>query len=187
MESYFGEQPAEPSKPSKPVAVLSFLLAGALVAGIILLALALLPGSVPKQTNPHWLDLIVDNRWVVWLIRLMGLAIVVMFSMFSVFFVRSINHRMKQRQWLRSGAGLEVEIDRASDALEDIGPILDSLAQAESHAEKLEGQLAASNEAIQQLYALLNHVDPGELVAAVERAGAAEQGAGAEEDHPDGA
>jgi hypothetical protein len=169
------EMPAEledpgsgPSKAARAGTIFGFLLVLALTAGVILLALALLPGKVPQETNPRWLDLIVDNRWVVWLIRLMGLAIMVMFAMFSIYFVRSINHRMSRGHWLRSGAGLEAEI--VSDALDDLGPLLENLAEAEGRAEELEGQLGASNEAIQELYTLLSHVDEAEIMAAAERA-----------------
>ena len=183
----------EPERASKAVTAAGLLGATVVcgfITGVVLLALVLLPASVPQEKNPHWLDLIVDNRWVVWLIRLSGLAILVMFAVFAVYFVRSINHRMRQRHWLKTGAGLEAEI--ASDALDDLEPLLENLTTAEGRAEELEEQLAASNEAIQQLYNLLNHVEAEELVAAVERAAAAggaevpEASAGAEQDPPDG-
>lgn len=139
------------------------------IVGVVCLALlsyALLPGHVPAQPNPNWIDLIIDNRWVIWLLRMMSLAVVVMFSVFAVYFVRSIRHRMRKGHWLRSGAGLEAEI--VSDALGDLEPVLASLSETEERANELEEQLSASNDVIQQLSDILNRFPESDVLAVIE-------------------
>ena len=154
---------AEEVRPGHVAQFAGFIVVVGLLAALVLLAWALLPDHVPAEKNPTWLDLIVANRWVIWLIRICGLAIVVMFAVFAVYFVRSIRHRMRSGHWLRSGAGLEAEIvDRAQHALEDVEPLFESLAQAEARNTELEAQLEQSNELIEQLAALLGQDAPEE-------------------------
>jgi hypothetical protein len=126
----------------------------AVIAGVVLLALAILPDTAPPlPKNAGWLDFIIDNRWVIWLIRLAGLAGSVMFSVFSVYFIRSLNHRIRQGHWLRSGGPFQAEIvEKAGDALEDAEEAWGLLAEAEARNQELEVQLAQTNQAVENVY-----------------------------------
>jgi hypothetical protein len=124
----------------------------ALLAAVVLLAIAMLPGHVQHESNPSSLSLVIANRWVIWLARLCGLAIVVMFVFFSIYVIRSIAHRMRHGHWLQRGGPFQAEIaDRAGDALADVEPLFDALNQAEARNQELESQLTESNHLIEQL------------------------------------
>jgi hypothetical protein len=130
----------------------SIILLGAL-ALLGFLARAMLPPAVTLDRNPSVLDLIFANRWVILLIRIAGLALLIMFSVFVVYFVRSIAHRMRHGHWLRSGGPFEAEIvEKAGDALEDAEDAWELLGDAEVRNQELEGQLAQTSQAVENIY-----------------------------------
>ena len=90
--------------------VVAFLMMIGLLVGIVWLAIAMVPGHVPTSSNPSSVYLITANRWVIWLARLAGLVLLVIFGSFAVYAIGSIRHRIHHGHWLRSGGPFEAEI-----------------------------------------------------------------------------
>jgi hypothetical protein len=131
-------------------------LVGGVVLGFVLVGQALLPSRAPTEANPHWLDSIFDSRWVIWIARLTGLVVLIMFLVFAVYFVSAIVVRMRRGHWLRSGGPFEAEIiDKAEGAMDEaVDQWAQSLQDAEARAADLELQLSETNQQLESVYAM---------------------------------
>jgi hypothetical protein len=133
--------------------VATFAAAIGVLVGMALLAYAVLPDQVPLKANPGYRDVVFANRWIIWTVRMGLLAGGAAFGFFSIYAVTSIVARMTKRQWLRSGGPFHAEIaEKAKDELDAAGDVFAELwRDSEERNEALEEQLAASNEALQEL------------------------------------
>jgi len=82
------------------------LLAG--IAGITLLAKGLYPVDLPAMKDPNFIDIIFDNRGVLWTARLLLVSAAVVLAFGGFFIVRSTAIRMKNGEWLRRAGPFEV-------------------------------------------------------------------------------
>lgn len=127
-------------------AVLVAAFIGLIVGGIFMLGWAVYhadPGELTPKDNAGYLDLIVSNRWVVWGLRgglLVGLATI---AILSLFVVMSIVVRARRGEWLRSGAGLQTDIQAAERNIERADAVLVSLlSEAQREKDELAKELA---------------------------------------------
>lgn len=97
--------------------VLLLLLAG--IAGLTLLAKGLYPVDLPSMKDPDFIDIVFDNRAVVWAARLLLVSIL---AFGGSFIVVSIVIRMKNGEWLRRAGPFEIsettlsEMERQRDS-----------------------------------------------------------------------
>lgn len=117
----------------KGTMVLGVVALVAIVAAFALLAYALLPDHVEAAVNAGWVTMIVANRWLIWLIRMLVLVGLLMFMVFAVYFIRSIVVRIQLGHWLRRGGPFEAEVfDRAEHELADVQWVFQALSEADA-------------------------------------------------------
>jgi len=134
---------------------------GALVA-MGFLAYTVLPESVPAKANPGYVDVIFENRWIIWVSRMAILAAGAAFGFFAIYVVTSIIARMTRRQWLRSGGPFHAEVaERADDALDIASDVYQDLwNHSEERNRDLEQQLEETNMVVEELLARLAELEP---------------------------
>jgi chromosome segregation ATPase len=93
-----------------------------------------------------------------------------MFGMFAVYFVRSIAHRMRSGHWLRSGGPFQAEIvDQVQNALADVEPLFQALADAEQRNIILDEALSDTNTFLEHLSEMLQESQTESEMLRVER------------------
>jgi hypothetical protein len=105
------------------------------------------PGEISPDKNAGWIELIVSNRWVLWGLRAGVLGAVAATFILSLFVVMSIVVRARRGEWLRSGAGLQADIQAAQRSLEGAdSTLIPLLAEAQAEKAELARQLAETND-----------------------------------------
>lgn len=86
--------------------------------GAAALCVALFPSRLPVPQNPQVLDVVFDNRPVVWAARLLLVSIAFVLAVGGAFVVASTVVRMRNGDWLRRAGPFEVSETTVTD-LED--------------------------------------------------------------------
>lgn len=84
---------------------------GLLVAAgltIVLLVKGLYPIDLPESHNPDFVDVVFDNRGVIWTARLLLVSAAGVLAFGGIFIVVSIGIRMKSGEWLRRAGPFEI-------------------------------------------------------------------------------
>lgn len=85
------------------------------VAALALLVKGLYPADLPLAENPDFIDIVFDNRGVVWAARLLLVSAAAVLAFGGAFIVASIGIRMKKGEWLRKAGPFEVSETTVSE------------------------------------------------------------------------
>lgn len=95
-------------------ALVAFLIALGVI-GIALLAIGLYPADLPLKRNPDFIDIVFDNRGVIWAARLLLVSAAAVLAFGGLFIVASTGIRMKNREWLRRAGPFEISETAVSE------------------------------------------------------------------------
>lgn len=85
---------------------------------IALLVKGLYPVDLPESHDPDFVDVVFDNRGVIWAARLLLVSAAGVLAFGGIFIVVSIGIRMRNGEWLRRAGPFEISeesLDRAKD------------------------------------------------------------------------
>lgn len=100
----------------------------------------LLPGSVRTKSNPGYVDVVFENRLVVFSARLVVVGAAFVLLLGGVYVAASTIVRVRRGQWLRRVGPFEAEVG-VERSFTDVGSLLDELEQAWRANEELERRL----------------------------------------------
>ena len=152
--------------------------AGTLLALLLVIAIPVLgiwalidmfPGEVPETKDPGYIDVIFQNRFVVFAARLVVLSAAFVLMLGAIYVASSMIVRIKRGQWLRRAGPFESELAEAQETLgEDVNSLLESLDQAWESNQELEQRLEERDRQLAEAYRVVEAL--GEEVERLQRA-----------------
>ena len=129
---------------SRLAARLLLLLATAAV--VVGAAVGLFPRSVPRKSNPGYLDVLFENGLVVFAARLAVVAAAFAVLLGAAYVAASMIVRIERGQWLRRAGPFEAELVGAELSVADVGWLIEELRRAWQANEELERRLRRRDE-----------------------------------------
>lgn len=128
----------------------------AALAGAALLSIGMFPADLPSKSNPTFIDVIFDNRGVIWAARLLLVSAAAVLAFGGVFIVASTAIRMKNGEWLRRAGPFEVSEGVTGKIKGQVGRWREVAAARQDQIDELTEQLDESDELIEQLRGVLS-------------------------------
>jgi hypothetical protein len=123
--------------------------------GIVLLVKGLYPADLPLSRNPDFIDIVFDNRGVIWAARLLLVSAAVVLAFGGVFIVVSTGIRMKNGEWLRRAGPFEVSETTVSEIEGQLDQWRSTALARQEKVVELTERLDESDELIEGLHASL--------------------------------
>jgi hypothetical protein len=118
---------------------------------VVLLCAALVPGRLPIPRDPDVLDVIFDNRPVVWAARLLLVSAAFVLAVGGVFIVSSTLVRMKNGEWLKRAGPFEVAETALSELEDQVRFWQSATLDGQIELEDLQVQLDEANALIDEI------------------------------------
>jgi hypothetical protein len=122
-----------------------------LLVGFVFLLRALFPAELPPNADPGFVDIIFNNRGVIWAARLLLVSAAVVLAIGGVFIVGSIVIRMKNGDWLKRAGPFEVSEVAMSDLEAQIGFWRTAALNGQDELTRLRELLRSSDELTEEL------------------------------------
>jgi len=157
-------EPGSLPKPSKGAAerigvLIAVLLALAIPVVGIWALVEMFPSTVPEKSNPGYLDVIFQSRFVVFAARMVVFSAALVLLLGSIYIASSMIVRIKRGQWLRRAGPFESELAEAQETLrEDVNSLLGDLGDAWTADEELERRLEERDRQLADAYGELERL-----------------------------
>jgi hypothetical protein len=145
----------EPQSRGGKRTTLAFLGIAVCVAGMVLLVKGLYPVNLPLTENPDFLDIVFDNRGVVWAARLLLVSAAAVLAFGGVFIIVSTGVRMKKGEWLRRAGPFEASETTVGEIEEQLDQWCSTALVRQEKVIELTECLDESDELIEGLHASL--------------------------------
>jgi hypothetical protein len=120
----------------------------------VLTLIGLFPSSIPRTSNPTYLDVIFGSRLVVFATRLVVFSAALVLLLGSTYVAASMVVRIKRGQWLRRAGPFESELAGTEDALDrNVDSLVGNLRDAWHRIEELGQELERCGDDLDTAYA----------------------------------